>query len=65
MDLKVTTEEIKALMKCSPEVRYQYTLKRIADTERMWTVVGSNASFAVLNYEGKRLLQIWCSKEYE
>ena len=53
MDLKVSTEEIKALMKCRPEVRYQYTLKRIADTERMWTVVGNEEPFAVFNYKLK------------
>lgn len=64
MDLKVSTEEIKALMKCRQEVRYQYTLKRIADTERMWTVVGNEEPFAVFNYKDKRLLPIWCSKEY-
>ena len=63
-NLKVSTEEIKALLQCKPEVRYQYTLKRIADTERMWTVVGSKAPFAVLNYEDKRLLPVWSSKEY-
>lgn len=56
MDLKISTEEIRALVLCHPEVRYQYTLKRIADTECMWSVTGSkDSSFVVQNYEDKRL----------
>ena len=31
-ELKVSQKEIKALMSCNPDVRYQYTIKRIADT---------------------------------
>lgn len=65
MDLKISTEEIRALVLCHPEVRYQYTLKRIADTECMWSVTGSkDSSFVVQNYEDRRLFPIWSSKEY-
>ena len=34
-ELRISNEEYEALTKCQPEVRYQYTLKRIADTETM------------------------------
>ena len=64
MDLKISTEELKALILCQPEIRYQYTLKRIADTECMWSIVGNNDSFAIQDYGDKRLLPIWSSKEY-
>ena len=64
MDLKISTEELKALIQCQPEIRYQYTLKRIADTECMWSIVGNYDSFAIQDYGDKRLLPIWSSKEY-
>ena len=64
MELKISIEELKALINCKSEIRYQYTLKRIADTECMWSIIGSNNSFAIQDYEGKRLLPIWSSKEY-
>lgn len=64
MDLKITIEEIKALMRCQPEVRYQYTLKRIADTEYLWSIIGNDSSFEILTYGNKRLFPIWPFKEY-
>ena len=64
MDLKITTKEFEALMLCKAEVRYQYTLKRIADTEGMWTIIDNNNSFALQSYEDKQLFPIWSSKEY-
>lgn len=64
MDLKISTEELKALIQSKPEIRYQYTLKRIADTECMWSIIENNDSFAFQDYEDKRLFPIWSSKEY-
>lgn len=46
-ELRISNEEYEALTKCQPEVRYQYTLKRIADTETMWSIVGDKNSFAI------------------
>lgn len=51
-------------MQCQPEVRYQYTLKRIADTESMWSLVESEKSFVIQTYGDKQLFPIWSSKEY-
>ena len=38
-ELRISNEEFEVLTKCQPEVRYQYTLKRIADTETMWSIM--------------------------
>lgn len=62
-ELRISNEEYEALTKCQPEVRYQYTLKRIADTETMW-LVGDKNSFAIQPFGKERLLPIWSSKEY-
>lgn len=34
-ELKISPKEIETLMSCNPDVRYQYTIKRIADTETL------------------------------
>ena len=34
-ELNISPKEISALTSCRPDVRYKYTIKRIADTETM------------------------------
>lgn len=36
MGLIISTEEKNALIQCQSDIRYKYTLKRIADTETLW-----------------------------
>ncbi len=64
MELYISPEELKALMRCRPNVRYQYTLKRIADTESLWSITDRNGSFVVHTFENRQLFPIWSSKEY-
>lgn len=63
-EMKISKEEFMALIKCPSDVRYKYTLKRIADTERMWSIVGNTGSFIIQIKGNERLLPIWLSKEY-
>ena len=63
-ELNVSPKEIKALMTCHPDVRYQYTIKRIADTETMWTLGIDNQTFAIQKIREDYLLPIWSSKEF-
>ncbi len=51
-------------MSCNPDVRYQYTIKRIADTETMWTLGMDNQTFAIQKSGEDYLLPIWSSKEF-
>ena len=60
----ISEKEFNALIKSQPDVRYQYALKRIADTETMWSIVDSNGAFLIQSYANERLLPIWSSKEY-
>lgn len=45
MGLIISTEEKNALIQCQSDIRYKYTLKRIADTETMWSIVDNNGAF--------------------
>ncbi len=62
--LKVTTEEFNALNRCEKEVRYKYVMKRIADTETLWTMAIDATAIGIQIYEGKKLFAVWSSKEY-
>ena len=63
-ELKISPKEIKTLMSCNPDVRYQYTIKRIADTETLWTLGVDNQIFAIQKSGEDYLLPIWSSKEF-
>ena len=63
-ELKISPKEIKTLMSCNPDVRYQYTIKRIADTETLWTLGVDNQTFAIQKSGEDYLLPIWSSKEF-
>ena len=63
-ELKISPKEIETLMSCNPDVRYQYTIKRIADTETLWTLDVDNQTFAIQKSGEDYLLPIWSSKEF-
>jgi hypothetical protein len=63
-ELKISPKEIETLMSCNPDVRYQYTIKRIADTETLWTLGVDNQIFAIQKSGEDYLLPIWSSKEF-
>ena len=44
-ELIISENEFNALIKSQPYVRYQYALKRIVDTETMWSFVDNNGAF--------------------
>ena len=62
--LYISSEEFEALTKCNPEIRYSYTLKRIADTEAIWSIVDKAGIFAIQNCDKRRLFPVWSSEEY-
>ena len=63
-NLSVSIEEMRAVMALSPKERYNYTLKRIADTEIMWTI-GTTDNFIITQVcENNKLFPVWSAKEY-
>lgn len=63
-ELTISQKEFEALIECPNEVRYLYALKRIADTETMWTIVDDNGAFVIQSYSDERFISLWSSKEY-
>lgn len=63
-ELNISQKEIEAIMACPSDVRYQYTIKRIADTGTMWTLGVDNQTFAIQKIREDFLLPIWSSKEF-
>ena len=62
--LRVSQEELDALNRCDHNVRYKYVMKRIADTETIWTMSKDRSTIAIQIQDGIRLFPIWSSKEY-
>ena len=63
-ELIISENEFNALIKSQPDVRDQYALKRIVDTETMWSFVDNNGAFFIQSYGNERLFPIWSAKEY-
>lgn len=49
MGLIISTEEKNALIQCQSDIRYKYTLKRIADTETLWSIVAGGSKYNPIN----------------
>lgn len=64
MGLIISTEEKNALIQCQSDIRYKYTLKRIADTETLWSIVENEDTFSIQYYGKMKLFPIWSAKEY-
>ena len=60
----ISPDEINALITQTSETRYIYTLKRIADSEYLWTIVKDDKSFFVQNNGIDFFIPIWSAREY-
>ena len=63
-EYRISNEEFQALEKCNSETRYTYTVKRIIDTEVLWTIVDEEDHLVIQTDGNKKLLPVWSSKEY-
>lgn len=62
--MKLTNKEISALLNKSAEVRYKYSIKRIADADCLWTIFSSDGSYCLIANNGYQMFPIWPFKEY-
>ena len=62
--LKVSREEFDAMNKCNRDIRYKYVMKRIADTETLWSIAKDESAIIIQVQDGIRLFPVWSSKEY-
>ena len=63
-ELWISNEEFQALEKCNSEIRYTYTIKRIADAEALWYILDEDGYLIIQTDGNKKLLPVWSSKEY-
>ena len=59
--MELTDKEIDAILGKSQDVRYTYSLKRIADNDCLWILTSKYIS---IHNEGLNMLPIWPFKEY-
>jgi hypothetical protein len=62
--IKITEQEIEAVSKLEPFQRYQYFIKRVADTEKMYTLADRDGNFAITILEGISVFSIWSSTQF-
>ena len=62
--MKLTDKELSALLAQSAEMRYKYSIKRIADAYCLWTIVSSDGSIFLIADNGYRMFPIWPFREY-
>ena len=62
--MKLANKEIESVSKLEPFERYQYTVKKIADWERLFIAINDDNSFLLLKVESISVISIWPAKEY-
>jgi hypothetical protein len=62
---KISQREIDSVLSESPEKRFEYTIKRIADWETLWTIVDEAEALGMLTDEVQNVIfPIWPFKEF-
>ncbi|GAA3919750.1 DUF2750 domain-containing protein [Chitinophaga oryziterrae] len=62
---KISQREIDSVLSESPEKRFEYTIKRIADWETLWTIVDEAGALGMLTDEVQNVIfPIWPFKEF-
>ena len=62
--MELTDKEISALLDKSGDMRYKYSIKRIADADCLWTIISSDGSYCLIADNGCQMFPIWPFKEY-
>lgn len=62
--MKLTLNEIKSVSLLEPQKRYNYFIKKVADSEIMYSLKDKEGRWATSEVEGKKLFSLWTAKEY-
>ena len=62
--MKLTDKEINAMVAQPLDVRYEYSLKRIADNDSLWCLSSGEDRYMFIQEKGVKLFPIWPFKEY-
>lgn len=62
--MKITDKEIEATSNLEPAKRYQYFIKRVADSEKMYSLVDDEGSWAIADVDEKSLFSVWSAPKF-
>nr|WP_320037125.1 DUF2750 domain-containing protein [uncultured Bacteroides sp.] len=62
--MKITNKEIEAVSQLEAFQRYEYFIKRVADSEKMYTLVDENGTFAIADVENSAVLSVWSASKF-
>jgi hypothetical protein len=60
----MNTKEIENVSRLKPIERYKYFIKKIADSEELWTIVDINGDYALSDIDDKTFISFWSAKEF-
>jgi len=55
----ISVKEFEAVMKLSAFDRYKYFIKKVGDSELMYTIIDANGNLAIAEGGGKNVLSFW------
>lgn len=62
--MKITNKEVESVSMLDSLERYKYFIKRVADTEMMYTLVDAEGDFALDDVDNNTLLSLWPASEF-
>jgi len=62
--IKITEKEKEAVSSLPPFERYKYFIKRVADTELMYSLKSLEGNWAISEVETSKLFPLWSAKEF-
>lgn len=62
--MKITEKEIEAVSKLDSFARYKYFIKRVADTEKMYSLIDEGGNYALADVESRTVISLWSASEF-
>ncbi|QEL04297.1 DUF2750 domain-containing protein [Olivibacter sp. LS-1] len=62
--MKITEKEIKVVSSLEAFERYKYFIKRVADTEIMYSLKNLEGNWAISEVDTSKLFPLWLAKEF-
>lgn len=62
--IKITEQEKKAVSALPSFERYKYFIKRLADTEIMYSLISPRGDWAISEVETAKLFPLWSAREF-
>lgn len=63
--MSITKQGILAILSLSPEQRYEYLVKKVADFETLWALFSEEEGFALnIEKDGRQYLLVWPCKAF-